>query len=423
MIRNNVRRRDRNGALVGGMLGMLLAGYLQFWCVPFGAAIGSLLGWFAVEIYEICCRSWLKAYVTAAKLHRRIRHALPNGSPDVRAWLSALKAKLGQIGLIGMMSRGMGKAWRGVCICISGIAWLVTWIVSLPAKFWRWLDADAWRKVIVARGFAVATLLVTSAYAWMPMVVHLGVFQTGGYHIDKEAPRLKYEVAPSHPDAMWLQPDVDHAWPAGWAIFVVIFGVVLGICSSAIGEDKEVSRERYRRYTMAGMITLDTVRTLTICVMFGVYGIVVIGSTLLALLAEAIFVLLPFIFLRYAMQGVMKLTMEPRWYLCLGVTTAVTTLTAYLAQPMMLPHTLIWTLAFTAGLISWVITWQARTVVTSFVRSTHLGRQIRIMAQRRGMIRRVWNGTFETCIQPVMSSIDNRLQSVGNRIVPVAMPE
>lgn len=333
----SITQRNLLGAGLGGVLGILAAGYFHAALLPIGCLLGVLVGWWYEEIYQSsadACRAALSRW------HRFTSSiTMPVCRlPEVTINLQPLRNVLGAL--------------------LSALVW----ILRRPVALARWCNAHPMNSARLIRMMAGLVFVGLSALWLVPFC--RWCVRTAAIH-------------PNDPAAVLFLV----------GLIVPIFSIFGPLLMHVESADTEVAEMRvfysdWARYADCGKLAyfkhdLLNFFRVQVTMLFFLTGA---GAWFLtAGSAFVLFIVLPLSVIIGAIKGLCEVATRAGHWLCFAVTLVVTALSAWLSYPHFTNRTALWMVALFAGLLSALATeavrcglkyvfttnWRARLIATS----------------------------------------------------------
>lgn len=316
------------GAFLGGMLGILGAGFVHVALLGPACVVGVLLGWGYRDLYRI----------VPATVHRNADKA--------RTRLS-----VGQARWSGRTRKALRHCFTAVCYFLAAIgvyfllvwkiiyfAWLcLLWLIDRPHAIKAWVMASERHQIAAHQAAAFAVYVAVNAL-WLWPVSKWSVLSA--WHAKKG----------DLSELLWLG-----------AFLTVLSTLAAGLGSLDIQWDKRDGKYRrlLRRYraNSSGKFFRQEL-AVALCFEFNVV-MLVLGMTFWALGFGGIFLMLvvvPISIVAGIIKGVYAVSMRSGYWLCLIVTLFVTSMSAWYTYGRLTDAQVIWAAALLTGVVAAVAT-------------------------------------------------------------------
>jgi hypothetical protein len=333
MKERSVSRRNFSGAFLGGMLGILLTGFVHASLLPVGCFLGVVLGWCYQEIWQSITSSCQRGVDRTQRVYSHLVRVLVTPTWNLK------KLQLNYQPLLKVL---------------HFIFFIPFWIFRSPLLFVRWLRQHPMNQAYALRGLAISSFLSLNALG----VFFLWLFVSG------------------------LNVDYEHsAWPLLVILgaFITILALSLSLVELCQG-GRRGFYSTWDKYTKSGAISfffLDLRQALSLeGRMFFVSLVTLAWFSGLGLLFLVV-VILPISSLVGLTRGVYRATTQGGYWMCFAMTLITTSVVAWFTHPYFGDDRLLWAAALLAGLASAVVTKAIHSLLLRFfVTNQHVERVV-----------------------------------------------
>lgn len=337
----SITSRNLLGGFLGGSIGILVSWYIAPIILPLGVLTGVTIGWWAEDILRTIIYSFRKALEFWKLLKNRV---VPKKiqSPYCKF--------INYINYFKEIPSSIIRRVKNVALYIFGI-FLRTMkkiyvVIEIPARIARWIShpasiASVIIIVSILTGAAITTFLLFSLIPW-PEVKTIG----GGLSKRPE------QFLPFTTTEAFL-----------YSLFIAFFIVVIGL-SLAMTSDYEDANEwnfydRWEKYSKHSPITYFTLELFRF-LWLEIKGISFIILTIIYWLTLGGFIIafitIPTAAFVVFMAGLYRIMQRSASWWCLGITLAITMISALIFYSKFQDQAVLWTVALYTGIISGAIT-------------------------------------------------------------------
>lgn len=364
MQERSISQRNFLGAFLGGVLGILLCGFLHPYALPIGCIVGVIGGWWYEEIFMSTLIGFCRGVVWTQQTVKDLRNFIltPTGL-DTDPIIVFFHA------------------------CLFMCLFVPIWLVSRPVAIVRWFRVYELRRAYLLKTVACLVHVAINAM-WMAPLIFFFLKYTG----------TKTEMG---------------AQPFFFLIVCVVLPLMTAMIPLSIFVDDERRRwkKRFRhlqfynnkgplRFFFKNLIDLFQAQFyIYLLVLGGVTYVVTVGGFFLILIIAPISAVVGMF------KGVYRVSTKSGHWLCLVATLGVTVATAWLTYPYFESASVVWTVALANGLASAVVTEGLRRGLVWFLMTNRRTRNMIVvpLGQRLAPIAKVFSD--------MSSALDKKFQA------------